>query len=90
MQGLPAGFDYSPFVGSTLDLVAFSENTVTFRFGECLITVDASYAYCLCQGGSEVYEVVPPKTTAVLFLIGLARLRRAGDANPAGESDWGA
>lgn len=70
MHGLPTGFDFSPFVGTTLELVSFSENTVSFRLGDCLITVDASYEYRLGPHVVSVTEVVPPKTTAVLFLLG--------------------
>ena len=71
MHGIPVGLDLSPFVGTKLDSVCFSENTVHFQFGPtCSITVDASYEYRLGSDLASVPEVVPPTTTSVMIMVG--------------------
>lgn len=72
MYGFPSGFDASRFVGRTLELVSFSENTVHLSFDETVsITIESCFAHWT-QGdvGHSHRRTVPVSDSQLMQMLG--------------------
>jgi hypothetical protein len=83
MYGLPADFDPGVLVGTTLDAITFTENTVHLALGDTMsITLQAGFSYRVSSGRPTRCEIVPTKSSELMALAGrriLAASARAGD-----------
>jgi hypothetical protein len=70
MHGLPNDFDSNVFVGTELNLICFSVNTVSFHFEDkVMITVESPFEYSETQGPTLI-ESLPLTSSGVMILIG--------------------
>lgn len=71
MYGLPTEFDASVFVGKQLQLICFSENTISFSFDEnVMLTILGSYVF---QEGTNALiqkHRVPVMSSNLMCLVG--------------------
>ena len=71
MHRLPPDFDASVFVGSTLETICFSANTVNLTFDRDLqITILGTFMYRAGPNAEPVEAVVPVATSNLMSLAG--------------------
>jgi hypothetical protein len=72
MYGLPEDFDGAFFVGRSLELVCFSENQVSLRFGgDISITIESSFSHQQDSSESSGQVVnVPVSESDLMQLLG--------------------
>jgi hypothetical protein len=72
LYGLPADFDASAFVGSSLEQISFSANTVDMSFAsDMAITAETTFVYSICGPPHELENLSPPvRESRVMRLIG--------------------
>jgi hypothetical protein len=71
MNGLPANFDASVFLGKDLILVSFTQNTAHFSFDDDRgVTVESSFSYRPGPGAAESEQSVPVASSDVMRLLG--------------------
>jgi len=71
MYGLPKGFDGSSFVGESLSSIMYTENNLSFAFGDDFtITSDTTIAVREQHDSEDEYLDYSSKSATILFLIG--------------------
>lgn len=71
VYGLPADFDYSIFVGRTVEQVCFMENMVSLAFDERVhINIESSYSLQPSEHDAEVVVDIPPQESNLMQLAG--------------------
>ena len=71
MYGLPADFDASHFIGSELQQVSFTVNTVHLTFDKDIsITLESSFSFQLDKNSEIIKQVPPVQVSAVMSLVG--------------------
>ncbi len=71
MYGLPANFDATVFLGKELELVCFSENTISLTFGgDVSITILGTFSYQIGPSDKATACSVPVSTSNLMCLIG--------------------
>lgn len=83
MYGLPATFDPSRLQGSVLDLVCFSENTVSLSFSrEVSITIESCFVHSDQHGYGDGQQIdVPVIESRLMQLLGASILLASADAD---------
>ena len=71
MYGLPRDFDFSIFVGRSVELVSFTVNTVNLSFDEDLsITIGSSYEYQVDTRSPGEKRAIPVQESTLMQLLG--------------------
>ncbi|MDQ2986391.1 MAG: DUF6188 family protein [Armatimonadota bacterium] len=71
MFGLPPDFDASPFIGCTLELVSFSENTINFSFDRNVsVTVEGFFDHVQGTNVNGEPLSVPVQNSQLMQLTG--------------------
>jgi hypothetical protein len=83
MNGLPATFNASTFIGNVLDAICFSANTINFSFqDDVLITVMGSFIHRDTKATTPNKQCVPVSSSGLMALTGkvvqLAEARQDG------------
>jgi hypothetical protein len=81
MHGLPTDFDFNVLIGHLLELLCFSQNTISLNFsGDVMITIEGGFSY------SRDPTNVPPKVlqvpvveSDVMALLGQTITKASGD-----------
>lgn len=83
MYGLPATFDASRLQGAVLELVCFSENTVSLSFSrEVAITIESCFMHSDQDGYGNGQQVdVPVSDSRLMQLLGASILSASADAD---------
>lgn len=82
MHGLPATFDATVFVGSTLDSVTFAVNVIHLAFDSGLsISVNARVCYRAEVAQVTLVDELPVRESRLMLLIGKAVSGAACDTN---------
>jgi hypothetical protein len=69
MHGLPKDFDLSVFIGKVFEQICFTENTVSFFFGDNIsITVESKYSYG--KANKMVVETIPATSSSCMNFLG--------------------
>ncbi len=81
MHKLPRDFDGAFLVGRTLESVLFSENTVSFGFGDRVsVTVFSSFQHqCPTEADRPNVQSVPPSESRLMQLLGHTVTQASGD-----------
>ncbi len=70
MYGLSKDFDFSIFVGRTLEMVSFTANTAHLSFDQNLsITIESSYEYQVDSSDSGTREEIPIQKSTLMQLL---------------------
>jgi len=72
MYGLPKDHDASFLVGHTLEMICFTENTISFHFGDkIIITVEGVFSYQESKDDRDIELIeVPVKESNLMYLMG--------------------
>ncbi len=77
MYGLPKDFDGSFLVGHVLELVCFSQNTMSLHFdGDITITIESAFSY-----NTDQVVDVPVQQSNLMELLGSSVSTAQGDEN---------